>query len=223
MDNRTFPVTDAWYPIELTGNIRAGAITQAFLFGQELAVWRNQAGQVMVWENRCAHRSVRLTLGRIVDDQLSCGYHGWRYGSTGACTYIPAHPSAPPPRSACVKTFPAKEKNGLVWASLASESPTDQPVAVSGTFCRSYVRDGDFDEIAACFDAIGFQQVSHAVFRAEPVCDQLGRTLLVAPMNEKQYLLHLWIDGEATASERTAENARLKSALRHVSRLEVAA
>ena len=220
MDNRTFPATDAWYPIELSSNIQAGSITQAFLFGQEFAVWRNQVNQVMVWENRCAHRSVRLTLGRIVNDQLSCGYHGWRYGSTGACTYIPAHPSAPPPRNACIKTFPVKEKDGLVWASLASGSPTDQPFPVSGTFCRSYVRDGNINGIAACFDAIGFQWVAAAVFRAEPVGDERGRTLLVAPLHENQYLLHLWIDGEATTSERNAENARLKSALRHASRLE---
>ncbi|HDS0942401.1 TPA: Rieske 2Fe-2S domain-containing protein, partial [Pseudomonas putida] len=38
-------------------------VFHATLMGQEMAVWRDDNGAVNVWENRCPHRGLRLTLG----------------------------------------------------------------------------------------------------------------------------------------------------------------
>lgn len=211
MNNESIFPADAWYPIEISQRIRAGVITQAFLHGQELAVWRNSAGQVMVWENRCPHRSVRLTLGRIVDDQLACGYHGWRYGNDGACRYIPAHPSSQPPKNACVKTYPVVEAHGVIWTSVGA--PSCEIVPADGTFCRSYVRSCDMADIVSGATEAGFHPMASGVLRANGTGAMPGCTLLVAPMRDDQYVFHLWVDGTPSLADLRTWNHRVKALL----------
>ena len=48
-----------------------------------------------VWEDRCPHRGMRLSMGFVRSDRIACLYHGWQYGTDGHCLYIPAHPRDP--------------------------------------------------------------------------------------------------------------------------------
>lgn len=120
-----------WHPVARSADLLAGGnVVAAFAQDQELALWRSASGAAQAWENRCPHRSVRLTLGQVVGDRLSCAYHGWQYAAgDGQCTGIPAHPAMPGPRSVCVKTYPVAEASGMVWASVGAEPPAAPPPA----------------------------------------------------------------------------------------------
>ena len=63
-----------WHVIASSEDLPFRHVYQTRLLGQELAVWRDDAGEVNVWENRCPHRGVRLSLGVNVGDQLKCQY-----------------------------------------------------------------------------------------------------------------------------------------------------
>jgi nitrite reductase/ring-hydroxylating ferredoxin subunit len=90
------------------------------ILGRDLAVWRADDGFVNVWENRCLHRGVRLSIGSNSGEDLKCQYHGWRYANrTAGCTYIPAHPTYAPARTICNRTFPVVERFGLIWSGEA--------------------------------------------------------------------------------------------------------
>lgn len=106
-----------WYPIASSSDLPKRHVYQAQLLGREFAVWRADDGHVNVWENRCLHRGVRLSIGINNGTELKCQYHGWRYANrTAGCTYIPAHPADAPARTICNNTYPAQEAHGLVWA-----------------------------------------------------------------------------------------------------------
>lgn len=106
-----------WYPIASSSDLPKRHVYQAQLLGREFAVWRADDGYVNVWENRCLHRGVRLSIGINDGKELKCQYHGWRYANrTAGCTYIPAHPADAPSRTICNNTYPTQEKHGLVWA-----------------------------------------------------------------------------------------------------------
>ena len=119
----------AWHPIVRAADLRPGAnIVAGFAQGQELALWRAADGSAQAWENRCPHRSVRFTLGQVVEDRLSCAYHGWQYAAgSGQCTHIPAHPAMQAPRNVCAKVYPAVEAAGMLWVHLAPEPPPAPP------------------------------------------------------------------------------------------------
>ena len=61
-----------WFPIAASDDLVARHVYQGQLLGRELAVWRDAGGFVNVWENRCLHRGVRLTLGRNDGGELVC-------------------------------------------------------------------------------------------------------------------------------------------------------
>ena len=106
-----------WHPIAAVDDLVFRHVYHGKLLGRELAVWRADDGFVNVWENRCLHRGVRLSIGASDGRELVCAYHGWRYANrTAGCTYIPAHPADAPARTICNRTFVAVERYGLVWS-----------------------------------------------------------------------------------------------------------
>lgn len=114
----------AWYPVASSADLPFRHVYHGQLLGQELAIWRADDGYVNVWENRCLHRGVRLSIGINDGAELKCQYHGWRYANrTAGCTYIPAHPADAPARRITNRTYPVKERFGLVWAALAADVP----------------------------------------------------------------------------------------------------
>ena len=117
-----------WHPVASAHDVPYRHVHQAQLLGRELAVWRADDDFVNVWENRCLHRGVRLSIGANDGTELRCQYHGWRYANRSAgCTYIPAHPADAPARTICNRTFGSVERYGLIWSG---ESPVGDPPTI---------------------------------------------------------------------------------------------
>ncbi len=107
-----------WHVVARSEAIQPGRLTTAKLLDRDLVLWRNQAGRILVWADRCPHRSIPLSRGKIVNDTVVCAYHGLVFNSTGQCISAPAHPDYSPPKQACVTPFVAQEHYGLVYACL---------------------------------------------------------------------------------------------------------
>jgi nitrite reductase/ring-hydroxylating ferredoxin subunit len=204
---------DEWFPVELSGHVPPGQVVQAFLLDQELALWRTADGTVQAWENRCPHRSVRLTLGFVRNDQLVCRYHGWRYGQDGRCTGIPSTPAFAPPPAACARTFACREAEGVIWASLSLLPRAYPPQLPPLDACRSFIVDASFADLANALDASGFAPGS-----ADTVwTDADGTTLLLQPMGSHLVCIHLLVpaseDSALRLTRRLDASERIKSLL----------
>lgn len=104
-----------WHPIAASYDLPFRHVFHAQLLGREFAVWRADDGYVNIWENRCLHRGVRLSIGINDGRELKCQYHGWRYSNrTAGCTYIPAHPADAPARTS--PTAPSPASSVTVWS-----------------------------------------------------------------------------------------------------------
>ena len=111
-----------WHPIASSSDLTLRHVYHGQVAGREFAVWRADDGYVNVWENRCLHRGVRLSIAMNDGAELKCQYHGWRYSNrTAACVYIPAHPADAPARTICNRTYPVHERYGLIWSGEAPE------------------------------------------------------------------------------------------------------
>lgn len=66
-------------------------------------------------EDLCPHRFVKLSSGRAIADELECAYHGWRFKSSGQCSYVPYLGSNQKLPSCKIRTFPVKELHGFIW------------------------------------------------------------------------------------------------------------
>lgn len=74
--------------------------------------YRGPEGRVAALEDWCPHRGVPLSLGRVVEGKLVCGYHGLEMGCDGHTIAMPGQRvrGFPP-----VKAYPAVERHGFVW------------------------------------------------------------------------------------------------------------
>jgi phenylpropionate dioxygenase-like ring-hydroxylating dioxygenase large terminal subunit len=90
--------------------------------GEPLLFYRRQDGGVTVLSDRCPHRQYPLSRGQLDGDDVECGYHGLRFGPTGACTLIPAQKEIP--HGFGVRAYPCIERNALihVWMGQASKA-----------------------------------------------------------------------------------------------------
>jgi phenylpropionate dioxygenase-like ring-hydroxylating dioxygenase large terminal subunit len=73
---------------------------------------RNDVGALL---DRCPHRNVPLSLGRVVEGgRLECRYHGWQFDCSGRCRHVPGRSDDDNPERrapACA----VREKDGFVW------------------------------------------------------------------------------------------------------------
>lgn len=190
-----------WSPVMASVHVPVGQITLAILQGQEMALWRNKQGTVQAWENRCPHRGTRFTMGRIINDELSCAYHGWRFGSGGQCTVIPAHPGMTPPKTICARTYPVTERYGMVWSSIgapADDVPAIAPLAGDGrhvSFCRSFTINCSAGDLA--HQILQRHPAFHAKHENRVLIDEsdpaVQSIILLQPMTAEKTVAHLWI------------------------------
>lgn len=105
---------DHWY-----GVARADALTnkplRVVLWEQAIVLYRDQWGQVHALEDRCPHRQVQLSQGEISRGELECIYHGWRFNSAGACTYVPYLSERQKLPTCTIRTYPVLELDGFIW------------------------------------------------------------------------------------------------------------
>jgi nitrite reductase/ring-hydroxylating ferredoxin subunit len=116
-----------WTAIALSRDVPPENTRAVLVDGREIVVWRGADGAAHVWEDRCPHRGMRLSFGFVRGNALNCLYHGWRYGASGSCAGIPAHPDLTVPPTIKANAFPVREQGGMIWTSFdgdAGEPPS---------------------------------------------------------------------------------------------------
>jgi len=107
-----------WHPVAEEASVGDGPL-DVDLLGDSLVLWRDGAGALHAFADRCPHRGTRLSLGRLCEGRLECAYHGWRFDGDGQCVHIPAVPGFDPPASHRATSFALLLAHGLVWVRLA--------------------------------------------------------------------------------------------------------
>ncbi len=107
-----------WYPVMPLSRLTEQP--QSFqLLGQPLVLWLDSTGKPAATENRCCHRSAKLSLGQVIEGCVRCPYHGWSFDSTGTCVNVPQfEPGQPIPKTYRVKGYPCQERYGYVWVYI---------------------------------------------------------------------------------------------------------
>ena len=76
-------------------------------------MFRDGSGKPAALRDRCAHRNMRLSLGKVQQGRMECPYHGWMYASDGACVAVPSLTENRELPAARVDAFPTLERDGF--------------------------------------------------------------------------------------------------------------
>lgn len=146
---------EGWYAVALGADIEPSTSAGTRLFGHELVVWRDAGGAVHVWEDRCPHRGMRLSFGFVRGDHIACLYHGWRYDTAGQCRFIPAHPDLEVSPMIRTRTYPCRERAGLIWVRWGAPAEEAEPAPVAASPLRSLYLEAPAARLAAALGEAG--------------------------------------------------------------------
>ena len=91
---------------------------------EPVVFYRTEDGTPVALEDRCPHRRLPLSMGKLVgDDVLQCHYHGLRFDRTGACVRVPGQDMIP--ATARVKTYPVVERYKWLWIWMGDPALAD--------------------------------------------------------------------------------------------------
>jgi phenylpropionate dioxygenase-like ring-hydroxylating dioxygenase large terminal subunit len=124
-----------WFVVARSKYIQAKP-TRVFLLGWPIVLARLQTGAVIALEDRCPHRGVPLSDGRVGPLGLSCRYHGWTFNQMGQCTSMPGMVGAQSVSEIRVPSFSVIERDGLIWAGHSAAPLPERVLAMKSENLR---------------------------------------------------------------------------------------
>jgi phenylpropionate dioxygenase-like ring-hydroxylating dioxygenase large terminal subunit len=134
---------NSWYVIAVADTLGRGPV-QRWIFGEPVVLFRGPDGAATALLDVCPHRNAPLSLGKVVEDGIQCGYHGFRFNTSGRCIAIPNQTGAPP-KALDVRAYPVIERYGLIWLwpgepdEAARSAPLDWPYFSDPNYRSLYV------------------------------------------------------------------------------------
>ena len=120
LDPDRFDWQEVWYPVFYIEDLDKAKPSKFSLLERDLVIWWDrQTNAWKAFDDRCPHRLVPLSEGRIAEDGLlECPYHGWAFKGDGSCDRIPQQPeggTAHTSKRACVASLPTAERQGMLF------------------------------------------------------------------------------------------------------------
>jgi phenylpropionate dioxygenase-like ring-hydroxylating dioxygenase large terminal subunit len=121
-------IRNQWYVVLESNEVGSQPVGVTRL-GEKLVFWRDPSGKVNIAVDRCPHRGVALSIGKMHNGHLQCPFHGFEYDPSGKCVLVPANGrNGVIPNALLLKTYPTHEAHGLIWLWWGNPVPGDLPV-----------------------------------------------------------------------------------------------
>lgn len=119
--SEAWPVAIArgWHPVAYESELGTMRPLASKLMDTPIALFRTKQGPAALID-RCPHRNVPLSGGKVCGEALACPYHGWSFDGTGRCVRVPGVPGGTGVRA---RSVAVTSRHGLIWANL-----TDDPL-----------------------------------------------------------------------------------------------
>ncbi len=109
-----------WYVVARSSEVQTEPLG-IVLWDQPIVLYRDRTGKIYALEDRCPHRQVKLSHGKIILDQLECAYHGWRFKSSGECAEVPYLATNQKLPNCQIRVYPVREQDGFIWIFPGNE------------------------------------------------------------------------------------------------------
>ncbi len=162
-----FPLPNGWFHVAFSDELAPGELRTVHYFGQDLVLFRTEAGEAHALDPYCPHLGAHLGVGgRVVGEHLRCPFHAWEFGGDGVCRRVPYAKKIPP--KAKVRAWPLLERNGMLFVHFHKEGeapawePPEVPEYASEEWTDYWRRDW---EVASCAQEMAENSVDPAHFK----------------------------------------------------------
>ena len=182
---------NAWYVAAWGSEIALDKPFARTLLDVPMVLFRDSGGRPHALRDRCPHRFAPLSMGRITDGAVECGYHGLRFDGAGHCVFNPQG-DGKIPNGAKVASWPLVERHAAIWIWMGDPERAD-PDLIPDFYCLDpdqWAIGTGHIEVAGPYDleTDNIMDLSHiefmhplfssdAVRRGQTECTQDGRTV----------------------------------------------
>ena len=103
-----------WYGVARADEVNLQPVSVT-LWGEAIVLFRDHQGRIQALEDRCPHRQVKMSHGQVVQGELECTYHGWRFDASGTCTHVPYLAANQKLPTCNIRSYPVREQDGFIW------------------------------------------------------------------------------------------------------------
>ncbi len=121
----------SWYPVCLSTDLAPGTIKGIDFLNSRIIAYRGPDGAPIVQSAYCPHLGADLSLGQMVEGEVRCPYHHWRFNAAGVCTLVPTLGRGLP--TAKIQPYPVAERWGLIWVFNGHEPVGEVPTLLGVT------------------------------------------------------------------------------------------
>jgi nitrite reductase/ring-hydroxylating ferredoxin subunit len=107
----------SWFVVCASTALPKGTAKRITLCGRSLVLFRGRGGQVGAQAGHCPHLGTDLTAGRVVDDDIECPHHRFRFDRSGVCHQHDLRNTA----------YPVEERFGAIFVFLAAKAAFPLP------------------------------------------------------------------------------------------------
>lgn len=110
-------IRNQWYAILPSRIVKTNQIVGIKRLNLELAIFRNNKGELGCVVDQCTHRGAALSKGKVKGDCVQCPFHGLEFDAKGRCVFIPADGKASTADISRyhVRHYPVLERNGIIY------------------------------------------------------------------------------------------------------------
>lgn len=121
---------NVWTVIGLASGFSSGKLHPTQVAGERIVLFRDNAGKLCALHDKCPHRGVALSLGKLRDGIVECPFHGWCFDGEGRNCRVPWNPDAKRDQLGAT-ALPVRELGGLVWLHTGAVAASEPLVPAS--------------------------------------------------------------------------------------------
>ena len=123
-------ILNQWYAILPSKAVKKNGILAAKRLNLNLALFRNEHGELGCVTDQCTHRGAALSAGKIKDGCIRCPFHGLEFDKDGKCVFIPANGknSSADISRYNVKKYLVKEANDIIYLWYGDQEKAGGPL-----------------------------------------------------------------------------------------------
>jgi phenylpropionate dioxygenase-like ring-hydroxylating dioxygenase large terminal subunit len=115
-------IRNAWYVAAWDKEVAAEAMLSRKILGESILLLRDAQGTAKAVSGICPHRYASLSMGKLVDGVIHCGYHGLGFDGSGTCVH---NPFGAPSKTMRLTSYPLVERHSALWIWMGDQALAD--------------------------------------------------------------------------------------------------
>lgn len=125
---------NCWYVATWAQDLEAEKPLARTILDIPVVLFRDENGVAKAVHDRCPHRFAPLSMGKVENGKLICGYHGLGFDGSGACA---ANPHGPILGSIRISSYKVEERDRAVWIWMGDQDKADASLIPDFSFFGS--------------------------------------------------------------------------------------